>query len=56
MRRLAPILALAALLACPASGAAQEKQLPRGGTELFPGFRVVAYAGTPGVTSQLTPA
>ena len=50
--RLASTLAvavLAALAAWPSAAAAQAKELPRGGTELFPDFRVVAFAGTPGV-------
>jgi hypothetical protein len=40
---------LAALAAWPAAAGAQGKELPRGGTVLFPDYRVVAFAGTPGV-------
>ena len=45
------LLVAAALLAVrPASAGAQEPQeLPRGGTKIYPDFRVVAYAGTPGI-------
>ncbi|HEX8648756.1 MAG TPA: hypothetical protein VF715_17805 [Thermoleophilaceae bacterium] len=48
MRRSLTIALLAALAAWPAPAAAQEEELPRGGTRLFPDFRVVAFAGTPG--------
>ena len=49
MRRVLAIALLATLAAWPSAAAAQEKELPRGGTKLFPDFRVVAFAGTPGV-------
>ena len=42
-------LLLVALCAWPTCAHAQQSELPRGGTRLFPDFRVVAYAGTPGV-------
>lgn len=46
------ILALAAALAAAPPATAQPAppaELPRGGTTLFPDFRVVAFAGTPGI-------
>ena len=46
MRRTIPIALLCWLLAAAPAGAAE---LPRGGMRLFPDFRVVAYAGTPGI-------
>ncbi|MCV5968792.1 hypothetical protein, partial [Lactococcus petauri] len=49
MRRPLAIALIAALAAWPAQAGAQQKELPRGGTKLFPDFRVVAFAGTPGV-------
>lgn len=50
MRRGSLIAAvLAACCAWPAAAGAQDTELPRGGTRLFPDFRVVAYAGTPGI-------
>ena len=48
MRRLV-IALVAALWAWPSGAAAQQPELPRGGTKLFPAFRVVAFAGTPGI-------
>ena len=48
VRRL-PLALLLAVAALPGTAHAQQpQQLPRGGTELFPDFRVVAFAGTPG--------
>jgi hypothetical protein len=47
--RRVPLLLLAAACAWPAAAGAQESELPRGGTRIFPDFRVVAYAGTPGI-------
>ena len=49
MRRAGPLLLLIAMCAWPSSAGAQRPELPRGGTKLFPHFRVVAFAGTPGV-------
>jgi hypothetical protein len=49
VRRSPLVLLVLALLACPPPAAAQDKELPRGGTKVFPDFRVVAFAGTPGV-------
>ena len=46
VRRLLPIAVILALAASPPVAAAQ---LPRGGAKLFPDFRVVAFAGTPGI-------
>ena len=45
---IAPLVLAALVVAAPA--AAQEpKELPRGGTRIFPAQRVVAFAGTPGI-------
>jgi hypothetical protein len=53
VRRPPLLVLLIALLAWPSMAGAQGPQpapeLPRGGTTIFPGFRVVAYAGTPGI-------
>jgi hypothetical protein len=53
VRRPPLLVLLVALLAWPstavAQGPASRPELPRGGTKLFPNFRVVAYAGTPGI-------
>jgi len=47
VRRVLPLVIALALLGGPSTASAAE--LPRGGTTLFPDFRVVAFAGTPGI-------
>jgi hypothetical protein len=48
---LAALLAAVAVAVPPAAAqdAAEPKELPRGGTQIYPKHRVVAFAGTPGV-------
>ena len=48
MRYFPPIILLM-LLAWPSAAMAEMRELPRGGTTLFPNYRVVAFAGTPGI-------